>query len=155
MQYCDGASFSGDVSEPVIVNGTKLFFRGARILTQVIRHAQSTFGLSHAKEVLLSGCSAGGLSTYLHADRVGSLLGPNVKRYKAAAVSGFFLNHTNVDGVAVYPDQMSNVFSMQNCSGGVDADCIGNWSFVSLCYFSHILSLQSCQCCISSTLHVC
>lgn len=31
FMYCDGASFSGDVSEPVNVNGTTLYFRGFRI----------------------------------------------------------------------------------------------------------------------------
>lgn len=124
VQYCDGASFSGDVSAPVSVNGTKLYFRGHRILTQVIAYLQAHFGMSQATEVLLSGCSAGGLSTYLHADYVASLLPATVKRYKAAAVSGFFLNHTNVDGVPVYPQQMVNVFRMQNCTNGVNARCI-------------------------------
>ncbi len=66
--------------------------------------------------MLLSGCSAGGLSTYLHADYVASLLPASVTTFKAAPVSGFFLDHPNLNGVAVYPTQMKNVFAMQNCS---------------------------------------
>lgn len=74
--------------------------------------------LTHALStaVLLSGCSAGGLATYLHADYVRSLLPRSVKRFKAAPVSGFFLDHSNVDGTPVYPSQMKNVFLMQNCT---------------------------------------
>jgi hypothetical protein len=124
VQYCDGASYSGDLAAPVHVNGTTLYFRGHRVLTQIFAHLRAHFGMDAATEVLLSGCSAGGLATYLHADYVATLLPPTVKRYKAAAVSGFFLNHTNVDGVPVYPLQMVNVFHMQNATNGVNAQCV-------------------------------
>ncbi len=43
----------------------------------------------------------GGLSTYLHADYVASMLPKSVKQYGAVSISGFFLDSLNVD---VHPD---------------------------------------------------
>lgn len=46
-------------------------------------------GLGQAKQVLLTGCSAGGMSTYLHADYVrDQLTNPALVKYKVAALSG-------------------------------------------------------------------
>ena len=35
-KYCDGASFSGNRSEPIDANSTLLYFRGARILKAIV-----------------------------------------------------------------------------------------------------------------------
>lgn len=126
LWYCDGASFSGDSEEPVEYKGQKLYFRGKRILDavlDVLMDEQGPYGLSRATQVLLSGGSAGGLSTFLHADYVGSRLPSSVRRYRAAPVSGFFLLHPSADGQTQYIDHMRNVFQMQNSSGGVNARC--------------------------------
>jgi hypothetical protein len=32
LRYCDGGSFSGNLASPIIVNDTKVFFRGHHIL---------------------------------------------------------------------------------------------------------------------------
>ena len=53
---------------------------------------------------LLEGCSAGGLSTYLHMDYVKTLLPASVTTYRAAPISGFFLMHATVEGKMVYPE---------------------------------------------------
>ena len=60
-------------------------------------------------QVLLSGGSAGGLSTYLHADYVRSQFAETVK-FKAAPISGFFLNHATAAGVPDYINKMKWVF---------------------------------------------
>ena len=55
--------------------------------------------LGQATDVLLAGGSAGGLSTYLHADRVAEYLrgkGAPLKRFKAAPVSWLPANDRNV-----------------------------------------------------------
>ena len=48
----------------------------------------------------MAGDSAGGLGVFHNADRLGERLaasaGATLQRYKAAPVSGFFLNHSNV-----------------------------------------------------------
>jgi hypothetical protein len=76
LLYLDGASFSGYRAAPWPVSGTNesLWFRGIKNLDATIDWLFEQGGLGGATEVLLKGESAGGLSTFLHADRVGSRL---------------------------------------------------------------------------------
>jgi hypothetical protein len=113
------------VAEPVQYNSSlKLYFRGARIYPAFIKHLNERHGFTAATEVLFGGCSAGGLATYLHADRMASLMPSSVTRFKALPVSGFFLFNSNLRGVPVYPTQMASVFKMQNSSAGLNAQCL-------------------------------
>eukprot|EP00730_Choanoeca_flexa_P004570 TRINITY_DN11735_c1_g9_i1.p1 TRINITY_DN11735_c1_g9~~TRINITY_DN11735_c1_g9_i1.p1 ORF type:complete len:438 (+),score=79.87 TRINITY_DN11735_c1_g9_i1:69-1316(+) len=126
MPYCDGASFSGNRRDPVNVNGTDIYFRG-HLIVEAIINALYKRGLKEATQVVLTGCSAGGLATYLHADYVHDMLKANVSgltKYKAAPISGFFLRHETVEGKPVYPDEMKYIFNLANASSGVDQDCI-------------------------------
>lgn len=68
MKYCDGASFSGNNDTTQPVNGLTLHFRGFRILNAIMEDLVANHGLSQATDVVVSGCSAGGLATYLHVD---------------------------------------------------------------------------------------
>lgn len=125
LAYCDGNSFSGDRDLPVIVNNTSIYFRGRRILDAVIR-SLVPLGLSNAVNILLTGCSAGGLSTYLHADYVHSLVQgfPSLQRYKAAPISGFFLLHDTVEQKSVYPTEMQYIFNLANSTNGLNKYCM-------------------------------
>lgn len=133
IRYCDGNSFSGDRAEPVNISNphpTLLYFRGKRILDaaiETLRAPEYGGGLDLATDVLLTGCSAGGLATFLHADYVGERLrsfSPNLVRYKVAPCSGFFLDHPNAEGISVYTAQMKNIFELSNASAGLNAECI-------------------------------
>ena len=70
INYCDGNSFAGNRDEPlaVVEDGVKanLFFRGRRILDETLKTLAADYGLSRASNVLLTGCSAGGLTTYVN-----------------------------------------------------------------------------------------
>lgn len=70
--YCDGASRAGDLALPVTYKGKSLFYRGFRVLRATIAAllAPSTGAmpsLADASSLLVSGSSAGGLTTFLHA----------------------------------------------------------------------------------------
>ena len=55
-------------------------------------------GLDKASEFVLTGGSAGGLSTFLHSDRVAAKVqaaAPACKKILAAPVVGYFLDHDN------------------------------------------------------------
>ena len=52
----------------------------------------------------MTGCSAGGLSTYQHSDTIQQWFPKAV--VKAAAVSGFFLPIQNIQGVRVYTEEL-------------------------------------------------
>jgi hypothetical protein len=71
------------------------------------------YGLGSASNVLLTGCSAGGMSTYLHADYIRTqLMNPGLLRYKVAGLSGFFLDHDTATGVPAQRDNYQAMFQM-------------------------------------------
>eukprot|EP01064_Diplonema_japonicum_P028022 TRINITY_DN421_c1_g1_i4.p1 TRINITY_DN421_c1_g1~~TRINITY_DN421_c1_g1_i4.p1 ORF type:complete len:449 (+),score=126.40 TRINITY_DN421_c1_g1_i4:34-1380(+) len=126
LTYCDGNSFTGNRDEPLVVKGKPLYFRGRRIIDAVLQ-TLIPMGLWNAENVLLTGCSAGGLATYLHTDYVHQWLKTNVpplKVFKAASISGFFLDHNNLVGQPVYEAQMKNIFHVANSTHGVNDACI-------------------------------
>ena len=81
-------------------------------------------GLDAATEVVVSGCSAGGLATFLHADAWGAAL-PGAK-VTAMPDSGFFLdyNATAAGGRMGYGQLMRWVCSAMNSTGGLPAACV-------------------------------
>ena len=127
LPYCDGASFSGYRAEPWPVPsspGATLTFRGLRNLDATMDEAFAKHGMEAATEMVLTGGSAGGLATFLHADHVAARMGDKV-RTTAAPVVGYFLDHAPYSTsappatIAGYPrtpygDWMRYITSMQN-----------------------------------------
>jgi hypothetical protein len=133
MVYCDGNSFSGNRAEALPVRGLdgkvkNLYFRGRRIIDATLEALSLHFGMSLADTVMLTGCSAGGLATYLHTDYVHlqlkTIFAKGLKKFKAVSISGFFLQHKNVNGEPVYEDEMKNIFELANSTNGLNAKCI-------------------------------
>eukprot|EP01060_Flectonema_neradi_P034117 TRINITY_DN5893_c6_g1_i1.p1 TRINITY_DN5893_c6_g1~~TRINITY_DN5893_c6_g1_i1.p1 ORF type:complete len:451 (+),score=83.72 TRINITY_DN5893_c6_g1_i1:53-1354(+) len=127
IPYCDGNSFSGNRDDPIEYEGVQLHFRGKRIIDEVLKTLSAKYKLQDAENVLLTGCSAGGLATYLHTNYVGDWFhtnAKNLKRFKAASISGFFLDHTTIENQPVYPTEMKNIFELSNATHGVNSDCI-------------------------------
>ncbi|XP_062512571.1 uncharacterized protein LOC134188416 [Corticium candelabrum] len=122
VPYCDGASFSGNVNDPITVNDKKIYFRGHPILNAVLSALIQKEQIDKAEAIILTGCSAGGLSTYLHLDYVQSMF-PNIKVH-GLADAGYFIDAANIHGEMYIRGQYQHIFEMQNCSGGVNSDCI-------------------------------
>ena len=119
LWYCDGGSFSGDADAPLDANGTKLWFRGRRILEQTLGALLAPrVGMGQATHVLLSGGSAGGLSAYLHANYVGSRL-PRGAVLAVVPLSGFFLNGPNAAGAPMFEPRLRWVFKTHNATAAV------------------------------------
>jgi hypothetical protein len=145
MPYGDGASFSGYRAKQWEVpgsNGTQLLtFRGIKNFDATIAWALG-HGLDKATDFVLTGGSAGGLSTFLHMDRASAAIkqvNPTVQ-VRGAPVVGYFLDHPNflhTDGgnpntkeweaTANYTEKMKHIYSMQNLTfgsdGGLTSDC--------------------------------
>jgi hypothetical protein len=111
------------VTEPYVNTtlNTTLYFRGKRVMDALLEVLLLEHGLSQAEEVLLSGGSAGGLSTYLHADYVKTKMPATVKKYKAAPNSGFFALHADATGTPLYPDEMKYVHTLPPASATAHA----------------------------------
>ncbi len=148
MPYCDGGSFSGDNETVATYENTSLYFRGKRVRHAVYQALLSSRGIGSATDVVISGCSAGGLATYLHADAWCDDLARDVDAdVKCVALpdSGFFLDYeqpgrshaagahprrlaaTSDLGVTVpgrYHAGLRWVFETMNASSGINSDCI-------------------------------
>ncbi|XP_020702644.1 pectin acetylesterase 8 isoform X2 [Dendrobium catenatum] len=94
VRYCDGSSFTGDVDRVNPV--TKLHYRGARIWVAIMEDLLAK-GMDRAENALLSGCSAGGLTSIIHCDNFRSLL-PVSARVKCLSDAGFFINAKDITG---------------------------------------------------------
>ena len=144
LEYCDGASFSGFREQlwPVAGTNSSLTFRGLQNVDAALDWAIENAGLTGATDFVLTGGSAGGLATFLHADRVaarvrsvapGARLG--ARSIHAVPFTGFFLDHANLknDSATSYPAKMKYVYRMQNLTfstpnansrgGGLSAAC--------------------------------
>lgn len=115
--YCDGAYFAGNVADPAPApGGAALFFRGRAILDAVV----ADLDLAGATDVILGGCSAGGIATFLHLDAVAASLraiAPN------AAVAGFADSGYYAD-VPYYTSQKKFPFEAQNATA--DPRCLAD-----------------------------
>lgn len=73
-RYCDGGSFSGTKTEPdVALNGTgPLYYAGKYNLDAVTEDIvqRATAAAGAYDRIIVSGCSAGGMSCYLHCDYI-------------------------------------------------------------------------------------
>ncbi|XP_062228180.1 pectin acetylesterase 5-like [Phragmites australis] len=111
IRYCDGASFAGD-AEGEDKDGTKLFFRGLRIWEAVVDELMGK-GLATAKQALLTGCSAGSLSTLLHCDNFSARF-PQEVLVKCLSDAGFFLDEKDLSGERSMRLLCNGVVHLQN-----------------------------------------
>ena len=130
LPYCDGGGFAGATEQPVPYNASvDLYFRGASNLRAALTDFKARFNVDAPSEVVVTGGSAGGLSTTLHVDFIGAFLG-------AAFVAGvpqcgWFPFY---DAPCAGPTQVSSVMcnatgsffdvvTQQNATGALSAEC--------------------------------
>ena len=132
MYYGDGASFTGyrEAAWPVPGSGGRsIYFRGARNLDATLTDLLALHGMDQVKSLVLTGGSAGGLSTFLHLDHVADrvhAISPTAE-VVGKPDCGFFIDHGN-DGFdkpnVTYTLQMQYVYNMQNSSGSLSPACL-------------------------------
>ncbi|XP_072956890.1 pectin acetylesterase 9-like [Typha angustifolia] len=131
LRYCDGASFAGD---SVYGRGdTLLYFRGKRIWDAIISDLLPK-GLIQAEKVLLSGCSAGGLATFLHCDDLANHL-PNMTTVKCMSDAGFFLDMNDITGKNSIRSFFSSVVNLQGVQKVLNIDCLTSHDNPYQCFF--------------------
>ena len=145
INYCDGGSFTGWRRDPVLQNGTSVYYRGRAILDAVIADAKARHGLGAASQVVLSGGSAGGTATVVNCDHVASLL-PSAST-RCIADAGFFLDTPNVVGAAgqsVMRERFLDVVDGMNSTGQLHPGCKNAGLDPRLCFFSeHALNFTA------------
>eukprot|EP00035_Acanthoeca_spectabilis_P012000 m.211915 g.211915 ORF g.211915 m.211915 type:complete len:146 (-) comp15499_c1_seq4:144-581(-) len=118
-KYCDGGSWTGAMSTPPI-NVTvgsdppfALYFRGRGLFDGLFDELLTNRGLDKATELLYAGCSAGGLTTYIHADAVAATMKTRAPGATVVALADamFSLNHLDFNQV-ITPQAIHLVFSL-------------------------------------------
>jgi hypothetical protein len=125
FNYCDGGSFAGSLALPLMFNNTPLFFRGASIFDASVKQLLSLGMASSAQNIILKGCSAGGLATFHHSDYFAEWMKSAVPeaRVVAAPDAGFFRDHLTYAKTPLYTPQMAWVFNTMNITQ-VSTDCL-------------------------------
>jgi hypothetical protein len=114
--YCDGASYAGNVQDPVAVGSSTLYYRGIHILDAIYTELLGSQGLDKASTVVVKGCSAGGLAVYLHADYLADKIhavNPAVTVVSSPG-AGLFLDWPGFDGKYHYRANYQWVFANAN-----------------------------------------
>ncbi|KAJ0087973.1 hypothetical protein Patl1_31875 [Pistacia atlantica] len=114
IRYCDGASFAG--------HPDKLFFRG-QLIWEAFMDELLSLGMSNAKQALLSGCSAGGLATFIHCDEFRDRL-PKHVTVKCLADAGFFLDEPDILGNRTIRSFYHDVVDLQGVAKSLNMDCL-------------------------------
>jgi len=123
LRYCDGGAFSGSNATSTAVSNTTLWFRGKHVLKAMMGDLVGNRGLAAGTDVVVSGCSAGGLATFLHVDHWATVLATEAPKAKVRGMpdSGFFLDR---EAGAKYHSNMIWVFNWMNSTSGVNDACI-------------------------------
>lgn len=118
--YCDGASFTGDRADPVVVGGENIFFRGKRVLDAVITDLLGR-GVLNAEGIILTGSSAGSMTAMFAVDSLAEQL-PNVPMH-VLSDAGYFIETQSIGGKNIGA-MFKKVYEMQNSSAGLNRECI-------------------------------
>ncbi|XP_041005815.1 pectin acetylesterase 9 [Juglans microcarpa x Juglans regia] len=131
LRYCDGASFAGDAE---FDNGTSLlYFRGQKIWEAII-HDLLPKGLGGARKALLSGCSAGGLASFLHCQNFTNYLPENAS-VKCLSDAGFFLDKRDISLNYTMRSFYKNLVSLQGVEQNLEKNCTSSLKLPYLCFF--------------------
>ncbi|CAM0881095.1 unnamed protein product [Alopecurus aequalis] len=129
IRYCDSGSFAGDTLD----KGTGLYFRGQRIWEESIEHLLS-IGMASADQVLLTGCSAGGLAAILHCDQFSAFFAGRSTTVKCLADAGLFLDAVDVTGGRSLRSYYADIVYMQGVAKHLPPTCTDHLDATS-CFF--------------------
>ena len=127
-KYCDGGSWASFNNTPTFYNNTRLYYLGRPMLDAMFADLMPR-GLATAQSVLYTGCSAGGLTTYMHIDYLASLLSPGtVLLGLADAMFAFHVPAYPGPGHITYLEGMLNhTFFAMNATASVNQACLAHY----------------------------
>jgi hypothetical protein len=140
--YCDGGSYAGHVSDPVRVAQNELHFKGRYILDAVYETLLVEHALSSARNIIISGTSAGGLAVFLHIDYLvdkihnyakiaeasRNTLQPRVPYIVGVPDAGYFMHLKSYTHEYLYADNYFWVFHTQNVSDSLNDKCVQHYN---------------------------
>eukprot|EP00756_Hemistasia_phaeocysticola_P003666 Hpha_TRINITY_DN1236_c0_g1::TRINITY_DN1236_c0_g1_i1::g.44821::m.44821/K19882/NOTUM; O-palmitoleoyl-L-serine hydrolase len=136
--YCDGGSWAGNSTD--VVGNTTVYYGGAALRAALFEDLIEKRGLLTSTSVpeqepvtmLYAGCSAGGLTAYLHADWVADLMRTQSAargRTGGVVVRGFAdamysLIYDDYAGVPIFPQRMQWLATAMNVRRNINQACV-------------------------------
>lgn len=130
IRYCDGSSFTGDVES--VDPAANLHYRGGRVWLAVMEDLLAK-GMSNAENALLSGCSAGGLSSIIHCDQFQSFF-QNGARVKCLSDAGYFLDVKDITGTEYIKGIYHGVVTTHGSTKNLLSSCTSRFG-PTMCFF--------------------
>eukprot|EP01084_Bolivina_argentea_P310758 537784_1 len=131
FKYCDGMSFGGDLTKPIVnpQNTSQfMYYRGKRILDATFQNLLTNQDLNKATEVVLGGGSAGGLAVFIHTNYIANNFF-NLSQTKLVSLPdvGFFIEYNGYQGKTQWAEKIKHCYAMQNVSSSIiDPVCFAN-----------------------------
>jgi len=133
IRYCDGGSFAGDAYN----KEAGIYFRGQRIWNAVIKHLLS-IGMASADQVLLTGCSSGGLAVILHCDQLRAFYPPAAgdrqTTVKCLSDGGLYLDAVDISGGRSLRSYFGDIVALQGIPQSLPGACTARLDATS-CFF--------------------
>ncbi len=79
VKYCDGSNNQGYLEDPILYEGTNLWFRGHNNTYSMFEYARTHFGLFDATDVIVTGSSSGGVASMIWIQFLADYLPMNIK----------------------------------------------------------------------------
>ena len=89
IKYCDGTLYMGNEEKPIQYKNLLFYIRGEENVKSVFNYLTKNKNLNNAKNVLVSGSSAGAIAVNIYSKYIRSLLSSKTN-YKVISDSGFF-----------------------------------------------------------------
>jgi len=122
VRTCDGGYYSGSRQQPIPFNGTRLHFRGRWILEALLADLKTRQALYAATDIVIGGCSAGGIHVLAHLDTIRAHLPPSA-RVVGFVDSGFYLDQPWYSRPKAFVTSPTGM----NASGMLNSDCIADY----------------------------
>ncbi|XP_076444402.1 uncharacterized protein LOC143282639 [Babylonia areolata] len=110
LLYCDGGSYLGNRSEPLIVDSKQLHMKGALVFDAVIDYLSAFTLFKDAEQIILAGSSAGALGALFHADRLRERLPSSVKTVHVVVDGGLLVDVADVSSSHTMAKILKDVF---------------------------------------------
>ncbi|GJP42232.1 hypothetical protein CLOM_g1823 [Closterium sp. NIES-68] len=126
VKYCDGSSFTGGYGKlrANAETGRALYFRGHWNLQGTLQDLLTRHGLNVGKQMLVGGCSAGGVATSIKCDQISRWMANYNVTTKCFMDGGYFPDVVDEDGkwtMRQKVQQMAGVHDMGRT--GFNAEC--------------------------------
>lgn len=118
LKYCDGSGHQGTRSLPLNYKNKDLYFRGQNVTIGQLDAVDATYKLwTEGTEIIVSGCSAGGLAAFIWTNYIA---GKAKGKVYSVPDSGIFLDAANIrNGQNIYRNELANLMAIANVETGV------------------------------------